>query len=298
MLSVNAVYLYTLFVLISTSANIKIYDILVSYSDMGVLVVKKSILKIRAFSIAEAMVVLLIASIALAASAPIISRQMKSSSTSSPEFLKKVIKEELKQEILVELENKITSSDNQLKQEIINNLNDKISNSKTEVKNEIQREMKDKLVPSKTVAFFNSTSCPSGWTRVNSSWNGRYIKISGNYNVCKFAENGSGGCDSNGIAKSNISYSTGTMFGDAIREITGRLSQGASTDGRSQLFAEPVYSSSGALWVETKRAQTGADSGVWLNNMTSAIRFQASRVVPVGNEVRPKTIVLLACMKS
>ena len=121
-----------------------------------------------AFSVAEAMVVLLIMSIVLGVSAPLISKQSKK---------------------IVEDRNKV-----------------------------------DILVPYGAVMFFDPElvkKCPSGWEKLPSKYEGRFIRTSGTYDVCdKDGENSaSGRCNFN--VDKTVNLEPGTFSGDSMRRIKG-----------------------------------------------------------------------------
>ena len=166
-----------------------------------------------------------------------------------------------------------------------NNLNDyqvTMINKKLE---RIDREMS--FIPSGMIAFFNRDYPTTGWTRVDSSWNGRYIKISGQYDVCdKSGEDESTGACVSSVEKT-ISYSYGVKMGDSIRNITGDFGN------MDRYFGNP--STAGAFYVNGQLGKTSPDGD---NKKAARLYFDASRVVPTGVENQPKTIVLNACIKN
>lgn len=111
---------------------------------------KSCLLNRKGFSVAEAMIVLLITSLALAAASPLISKMMKSSGSDKVEY---------------------------------NNLEDKIEN--LEDKLEI---LEDKLaeletIPSGSVVFFNLANCPTGWKNATTlGWGGRFFRVADSSN--------------------------------------------------------------------------------------------------------------------
>ena len=195
-----------------------------------------------AFSLAEAFVALLIASIILGLSAPLVSKTIKH-----------------------------------------DNLN---AHQMTVINERIERIERD-TIPAGMIAFFNGDCPPEGWTRVDNSWNGRYIKISGVYNVCDiYGENSASGI-CNASVVSTPRYASGVMLGDTIRNITGDFGN------MDRYFGNP--STVGAFYVNGQLGRTSPD-GDRLN--AARLYFDASRVVPTGVENQPKTIVLNACIKN
>lgn len=85
----------------------------------------------------------------------------------------------------------------------------------------------------------------------------------------------------------------GSAQGDAIRNITGSIDTG-SHNGQ-QLFDEATATGALAISRRQWKKWTG-DSGDGGNN-PAAFDFDASRVVPVAAENRPRNIALLACIK-
>lgn len=197
-----------------------------------------------AFSLVEAFVALLIASIVLGVSAPLVSKTIKH-----------------------------------------DNLNDHqitVINKKIE---RIERELD--TIPAGMIAFFNGDCPTAGWTRVDNSWNGRYIKISGDYNVCDInGENSASGiCNASVVSTPN--YASGVMLGDTIRNITGNFGN------MDRYFGNP--STAGAFYVDGLLGYTSPDGDI---RSAARLYFDASRVVPTGDENQPKTIVLNACIKN
>lgn len=77
----------------------------------------------------------------------------------------------------------------------------------------------------------------------------------------------------------------GTYQGDAIRNITGSLSQGGQI---------ALQGASGAFYVA---ANIGGFYGSGAGSGPGVFNFDASRVVPTAGENRPQNIALLACIK-
>ena len=112
----------------------------------------------RAFSVAEAMIALLIGTIVLGFSAPMITKQLKHNNY------------------------------NVAQAQIINKRIDKLIESNNALKQEIETLKKSSGgVPKGTVAFFNNTvvaesatnPCPKGWSLIDSNWQGRFPRFSG-----------------------------------------------------------------------------------------------------------------------
>lgn len=111
-------------------------------------VLKKVKRKKKAFSIAEAMVVLLITSLALAAASPLISKSLKSDGMDNLKW--KELEEKINQ-----LENNLTEKNTELTEKI--------------------EELKEELdafsaIPSGSIVYFDLDSCPSGWTALTSKY--------------------------------------------------------------------------------------------------------------------------------
>lgn len=102
-------------------------------------------MKKRGFSVAEAMVVLLITSLALATASPLISKMMKSDGASKIGY---------------------------------NNLEEKIENMENKLEI-LEEQLKDlETIPSGSVVFFNLASCPTGWKNVTTlGWGGRFFRV-------------------------------------------------------------------------------------------------------------------------
>lgn len=185
-----------------------------------------------AFSVAEAMITLLIVSIALAAAAPLFTRKAKTDTASS--YMQ---------------------------------------------------------IPSGMVAFFNLSTCPTGWQAANGSngtvdLRGRFVRGSGTYNVC--------GWDSNTNSYTNCTnqqtLDVGTTQEDAIRQITGSL---------DLMGYQGTGSHKGTFWSHPTYNNDGGNDSTNENNGTapSRIDFDSGKVVPFAVENRPRNIALLACIK-
>ncbi len=218
----------------------------------------------RAFSIAEAMIVFTIVSVAIASVAPMVSKQMKHNDMSNVQMsvvMRQV--EELRREVRA------------LRSEL---------------------ENMDDVVPSGTVAFFNLPDCPDGWSDISSSWNGRFPRFAGNYDICdKKGENADGTCV-NASDSSVTNNSVGLMAGDGIRNIIASLQRGNGE--RSQMFGESVYVSGAYSVVRgaSYPADDYAENGHY-PNLINKLTLDASLVVPTSTENKPKSVTLLGCQK-
>ena len=271
------------------------------------------------FSVAEAMVVLLITSLALAAASPLISKTMKSDGLN--DLMQKRNEEKIKElnNKVLNLENKVGVIEDDVSQikndisSIKNNLNsltnniNSLQNSMSNMTNSINSansnisDLKDKLskvdsIPSGTIVFFNSSSCPTGWTKVSTTWNGRYPSFSGDYTYCKGAETSTGACDSKGSGGSVTGNSVGKLYGDAIRNITG---VGSAHISYGNNYYINWLNESGALYHSysstNKIAGAGNLGNAWGTNI---LKFDASRAVPTSTVNRPRTVALLGCRKN
>lgn len=118
-------------------------------------------MKKNAFSMAEAFVGLLVVSVALGVSAPMITKQIKSNNSTDAQItmLKKEI-ENLKESIKQNNPNN-NNNDND------NEVNDKIAIS----------------IPAGAIMFFNLNKCPKNWEPVDKKFIGHYPRIVGEYDV-------------------------------------------------------------------------------------------------------------------
>ena len=219
--------------------------------------------KIKAFSVAEAAIALLIGAIVLGMSAPMISRQIKFNNASDVQIsvlLRQV--DELRREC-------------------------------SELRSQVQG-MSTKLVQSGTIAFFNSTRCPDGWTVVDDSFNGRFPRFSGNYNICdKSGENPDGTCVG-AVASSVTSNAVSLMRGDAIRNVVDSFNVTLRNDYEG--FRNTITDDSGVF-------TSPWQSDIWTiaggNGLLSnyEVNMDLSKELPVSNEIQPKSISLLGCKK-
>ncbi len=120
---------------------------------------------IKAFSVAETMIALLIGTLVLGFSAPMITKQLKHNDYSDAQA-----------QIINRRIEKLVESNNVLKQEI-----EPLKNSSGGV-------------PKGTVAFFNNTvvvesetnPCPKGWSLIDAGWQGRFPRFAGSYTVLSY----------------------------------------------------------------------------------------------------------------
>lgn len=257
-------------------------------------------LRQTAFSIAEAMIVLLIASLALAASTPLISKSIKGNAFEGLKW--------------VGLEDKINKLENALEES--NNINKSNSQTITELKNKInvlEKELDDidteDELPNGSVVFFHPSSsgykktsssnpCPSGWSQLPQNYNNRFIRISdgrsgsrgfGSYQEDAFKEHVHITSWGENIEMYNYNYSTGWN----------------SSYPWGYYWPSGVTSISQLKYVGTK---AGFDyDNAWSFTSPPALRVSRGNSsnaytakILTGtdyNETRPKNVALLACVK-
>lgn len=162
------------------------------------------------------------------------------------------------------------------------------------------------MVPSGAVLYFAGQSAPAGWLKANGAAVSRtaYAALFAAIGTTYGAGDGRntfnlpdlrgefirGWDDGRGIDLGRV---LGSAQGDAIRNITGSIDTG-SHNGQ-QLFDEATATGALAISRRQWKKWTG-DSGDGGNN-PAAFDFDASRVVPVAAENRPRNIALLACIK-
>ena len=211
----------------------------------------------KGFSVAEALIALLIGSLILGASAPMISKQIKHNSFSDAQM------------------SIVLRQVDALRQEI-NTLNNELR----EVRNQLSSI---NSVPSGTIAFFEATTCPPGWSRVASKFNGRFPRFAGSYTVLSY-NSSTQTYNTSGTAQT---LSVGATQEDIIRNIVGTIA------GERPDYTH--YPNTGAFYQDNTWGNAGWGAGDWDN---AKIHFEASRVVPTGVENRPKAIALLGCKKN
>ena len=162
------------------------------------------------------------------------------------------------------------------------------------------------MVPSGAVMYFAGQTAPSGWLKANGAAVSRtaYAALFAAIGTTYGAGDGSttfnlpdlrgefmrGWDDGRGIDSGRV---LGSAQGDAIRNITGSIDSG--NDQHRQLFDD--ITARGALAVSKRgwKRWTGDSNDGY--NVPTAFDFDASRVVPVAGENRPRNIALLACIK-
>ena len=180
--------------------------------------------------------------------------------------------------------------------------NDVLSSSGRSINKSIQQ---DEVVGE--VAFFARTTPPSGWLKANGA------AVSRTTYAALFAAIGTTFGAGDGRTTFNlpdlrgefirglddgrnidIGRRLGTAQGDAIRNITGKLDGSAMGSGNQVLEGKMI--ASGAIGTTYQQRQWSGDQGGW-GEQSVSFDFDASRVVPVANENRPRNVALLACIK-
>ena len=133
-------------------------------------------------------------------------------------------------------------------------------------------------IPSGMVAFFNKEDCPDGWSPLDASYNGRFVRFSGDYNET-FVVSG------NTYEASLSGNVVGTKYNDSIRNVVGSF----WSDIR---YAESH--ASGPFFVSPEGRSKDIKSG---DNRNGTIMMDLSRSTPTANEIRPRAIALLGCQK-
>ncbi|MBQ2870635.1 hypothetical protein IJE86_02920 [bacterium] len=161
----------------------------------------------------------------------------------------------------------------------VSNLSEQIAALRTQLANA-------QGVPTGTIAFFASDRCPTGWSKVSDTYNGRFPRFAGQYTI-------SGHGDTAAIT---TTLNVGTTQEDAIRNITG-------TGPAFIVYGDQYYVhwllESGAMYHLQRTGTTKIHGAGNLGNGTdpNVLYFDASRVVPTASENRPKSIALLGCKK-
>lgn len=150
-------------------------------------------------------------------------------------------------------------------------------------------------------AYFPVTDIPDGWIKYDdiaakvtqSAYPELYRKLVAQYGSIaavpkaedRFIRNASGG------------LAVGTQQGDAIRNITGTIDTGSGRN--SQLFDGVLDDGKGALYVSSKAYKDWVAEGIGgAADRPAAFSFDASRVVPTADEVRPKALAMVLCIKA
>lgn len=244
---------------------------------------KSNFKNVYAFSVAEALVALLIGSLILGASAPMISKQLKHNNFTDVQA--SIINKKV--EVVEKERTKNTNDISKMKGDI-GDINDALDDYGIEVKKSIKnieslaesldskvsttelaseikklkKELESKFIPAGSIMFFDLAVCPSGWTALNTG--GAFIRDVG------------GEADARGVVQEGgVPNLVGFNGMSALGEVDGRLFTISSKLGSK--------SHEGGAW------EVGAD-------------FNASGYSDVYkdglNEVRPKNIAYLACKKN
>lgn len=227
--------------------------------------------KRKGFSVAEAMIALLIGSVALGMAAPMITKQIKQSNFADAQA-----------RLFNQRMNDLVENNANFRLEIEELIDEKIR--------EVREEMED--IPSGMVAFFNTTTCPNGWSAISSNWRGRFPRFAGQYTVLSY-NTSKKAFNTTGTAQT---LSVGATQEDAIRNITG-------TGPAFIVYGNQYYVhwllESGAMYHQQRTGTTKIHGAGNLGNGTNPnlLYFDASRVVPISVENRPRSVALLGCVK-
>ena len=223
----------------------------------------------RAFSVAEAMIALLIGTIVLGFSAPMITKQLKHNDYSDAQA------------------------------QIVNRRIEKLIESNNALKQEIETLKKSSGgVPKGTVAFFNNTvvaesatnPCPKGWSLIDSNWQGRFPRFAGKHLILEYDTAGKTYKDT-GVEET---LSVGQIQEDAIRNVLDNFNLSFRDDSSSYPTAT---STSGVFSVETTWSKWGFGGGGG-RARNYKLTMNLSKGVPVDVENRPKAVALLGCVKN
>lgn len=130
--------------------------------------------------------------------------------------------------------------------------------------------------PAGTIAFFALAACPEGWSFADGA--NKTLDLRG-----EFLRVWDGG---KGVDNGRL---LGSKQGDAIRNITGRMSQIVSNNGL--IIGSGAFTNGSYLY----SWNWGGNSGTY--PYSGSVDFNAARVVPTADENRPRNVALLACQK-
>ena len=203
------------------------------------------------------MIALLIGSIALGMSAPMITKQVKQNNFSDAQV-------------------RIT--------------NDSIESIRNEVN--ILREEMSSSIPSGMVAFFAANSCPEGWAEINSSWQGRFPRFAGANYIKDYDKINKAFKDTGVIESLNV----GLLQDDAIRNITGS-GPAFLTYGNNYYVNWSYLTEDAFYKELSPKNETAGAGNLGNSRKTNILKFDANRSVPTSTENRPKAVALLGCQK-
>lgn len=147
-------------------------------------------------------------------------------------------------------------------------------------------------------AYFAFDDIPDGWIKYDdiaakvtqSAYPELYRKLAAQYGSIAAVPK----AEDRFIRNAAVGLTVGTQQGDAIRNIRGSISTGS--DNGLQLFDQATATGALAISEKTwKRWTVDSNSG---DTNPSAFDFDASRVVPVAAENRPKALAMVLCIKA
>ncbi len=262
----------------------------------------------KAFSVAEAMIVLLIVSIALAAMAPILSKKTANNSGSfSDKWIYTANGKDISRPVNnvgIGLER---NSNPNAKLHIKSSLDEqtfRIDVTASQKNSIIQIYKDNKLVtsmdkdgkwspdstPANAVMFFRSPNCPTGWAKADGIENslnlqGRFLRGAGGYSTCSWdgANERYTNCSGN---PNNAQYNG--AYEDTGREIWGSFDLYGQTG---------VWQENGGFWGNPGSYDGGSITADGAKNVRSQVFFSSKYVSPRGPEFMPRNIALTPCIK-
>lgn len=147
-------------------------------------------------------------------------------------------------------------------------------------------------------AYFAFDDIPDGWIKYDdiaakvtqSAYPELYRKLTAQYGSIAAVPK----AEDRFIRNAAVGLTVGTQQGDAIRNIRGSISTGS--DNGLQLFDQATATGALAISEKTwKKWTVDSSSG---DTNPSAFDFDASRVVPVAAENRPKALAMVLCIKA